>query len=154
MCRFDTSISNCFIGGYRCDLYLTTMAYKLPSMKIGEKVRKLRELRDFSQEYMATQLGMTQQNYSAIENDPNEDVSVRRLKKIAQILDIQFNDLLNFDEKNIFNNYSQAEQFGIINNQYFEAERKLFQQQIEQYKAEVAYLREMLQKALGGSNNK
>ncbi|EAY29441.1 helix-turn-helix domain-containing protein [Microscilla marina] len=123
-------------------------------MKIGEKVRKLRELRDFSQEYMAEQLGMSQQNYSAIENNQDEDISLKRLKRIAQILEIQMNDLLSFDEKNIFNNYSQAEQFGIINNQYFEAERKLFQQQIEQYKTEVAYLRKMLDKALGNSNNK
>lgn len=123
-------------------------------MKIGEKVRKLRELRDFSQEYVAEQLGMSQQNYSAIENNQDEDISLKRLKRIAQVLEIQLNDLLNFDEKNIFNNYSQAEQFGIIHNQYFEAERKLFQQQIEQYKTEVAYLRKMLEKALGDTSNK
>ena len=35
---------------------------------IGSKVRKLREFKDISQDYMAEQLGISQSHYSRIEN--------------------------------------------------------------------------------------
>lgn len=126
-------------------------------MKIGEKVRKLRELRDFSQEYMAEQLGMSQQNYSLIENDEDEDISLKRLKKIAETLEISLNDLLNFEDKQIFNNYgkySQVEHNHEVVNNHFTAERQLLERQITHLESEIEYLRKMLDKTLGGIDNK
>jgi len=123
-------------------------------MKIGEKIKKLRELRDYTQEYMAEQLEMTQQNYSLIENDDEEDVSLKRLKKIAETLEIGLNDLLNFEEKQIFNNYgkySQVEHNHEVVNNHFTAERQLLERQITHLETEIEYLRKMLERALGAS---
>jgi transcriptional regulator with XRE-family HTH domain len=50
------------------------------------KIRKLRESKDFSQEYMADQLGMSQGNYAKIESGKIKLGTVR-LKKIAAILE-------------------------------------------------------------------
>ena len=37
--------------------------------KMGQKVRMVRELKGFSQEYMAHSLGMSQRGYSKLERD-------------------------------------------------------------------------------------
>ncbi|HAS38972.1 MAG TPA: XRE family transcriptional regulator [Microscillaceae bacterium] len=120
-------------------------------MKIGEKVKKLRELRNYTQEYMAEQLGMTQQNYSLIENDEDEDISLKRLKKIAETLEMGLMDLLAFEDRQIFNNYGNysfvENNHDTINN-HFDTERKLFERQITHLESEVAYLRKLLEKKL------
>ncbi|MDR0802540.1 MAG: helix-turn-helix domain-containing protein, partial [Fluviicola sp.] len=36
-------------------------------MHVGQKIKKLRELKNFTQEYMANRLEMTQPSYSKIE---------------------------------------------------------------------------------------
>lgn len=120
-------------------------------MKIGEKVKKLRELRNYTQEYMAEQLGMTQQNYSLIENDEDEDISLKRLKKIAKTLEMGLMDLLAFEDRQIFNNYgkySQVEHNHEVVNNHFTAERQLLERQITHLESEVAYLRKLLEKKL------
>jgi len=125
-------------------------------MKIGEKVKKLRELRNYTQEYMAEQLEMSQQNYSAIENDEDEDISLKRLKKIAETLEIGLTDLLNFEDHKIFNNYgnySCAENNQNTVNNHYDAEKKLLEQQIERQQSEIEYLRKMLDKALDKDSN-
>ena len=49
---------------------------------LGHKIKKLRELRNFSQEYMADQLGLSQSAYSKLETDQTE-LTYNRLSKIA-----------------------------------------------------------------------
>ncbi|MDD3743016.1 MAG: helix-turn-helix transcriptional regulator [Lentimicrobiaceae bacterium] len=56
-------------------------------MKLGRSLRKLRELKDYSQEYMAGKLGVSQVTYSRIENDKTK-LDIARLNEIAEILDV------------------------------------------------------------------
>ncbi len=42
------------------------------SINIGQSVKKFRELRNFTQEYMAEQLSISQQGYSKIERGEGE----------------------------------------------------------------------------------
>lgn len=76
----------------------------------GQKLRKLRELRNFTQEYMAKSLGMTQQNYSKMEKSEIK-FSEDRVEKLAKILDIDVNKLNNFDEKFIFTQNNEERSF-------------------------------------------
>jgi len=69
---------------------------------IGTKIRKLRELKGFKQEYMADQLGISVGAYSKLERDETE-VSHERLQQIAKVFDLSVPDILSFDEKLIFN---------------------------------------------------
>jgi len=71
-------------------------------MKVGNKIKKIRELRNYTQDYMATELEMTQAGYSKIELGET-DVPFSRLLQIAKVLEIDLIDLLAFDEKIILN---------------------------------------------------
>jgi transcriptional regulator with XRE-family HTH domain len=58
------------------------------------KLKKYRELRNYSQEYLANQLGISQNAYSKVESNQTK-LTVSRLKMIASILDVSEEDLLN-----------------------------------------------------------
>lgn len=69
--------------------------------KLGRKIKKLRELRNYSQEWMAEQLGIAQPTYSQLETE-DSGLNADRLKKIADLLKITVSDIENFDERMIF----------------------------------------------------
>lgn len=71
-------------------------------MKVGENIKKLRELKNFTQAYMATQLDMSISGYAKIETN-RTDVSLSKISKIADILETDISKILNFDAKTIFN---------------------------------------------------
>jgi transcriptional regulator with XRE-family HTH domain len=59
----------------------------------GFIIRKEREKRELSQEYMASQLHITQAAYSNIESDKT-DLSVKRLYEICKLLDVDVAELI------------------------------------------------------------
>ncbi len=62
-------------------------------MKLGTKLKELRESRGFKQNYVASCLGMDQGNYSKLENDhhlPSLDI----VEKIAKFYGIPSSDLV------------------------------------------------------------
>ena len=76
-------------------------------IKLASNIRLIREARSFSQEYVAVQLNITQQAYSAIEKKP-EKATLQRLKEIAVILQVPLITLLGEDEVVIQQNFNQA----------------------------------------------
>lgn len=70
-------------------------------MSIGINIKKIRELKNFTQAYMAARLDMSVPGYSKIENDKT-DITVSRLNAIAEILETDLHTILNFDAKNVF----------------------------------------------------
>lgn len=73
-------------------------------MDIGSKIRDLREDADLTQKDMAALIPMNQSNYSKIERNV-QDPSVFQLKRIAEILSIDLNEL--FELKDSANMYSK-----------------------------------------------
>lgn len=71
-------------------------------MKIGHKIRQLRELKGLSQEDMANELKMSLNGYGRIERN-EVDVNVERLEEISKILEVNPEVILTFDEKFVFN---------------------------------------------------
>lgn len=63
----------------------------------GQKLRLLREFRNYSQEYIAEKLGITQNAYSRIENNQTK-VTIERLERLAVILNIPPLELLSDKE--------------------------------------------------------
>jgi len=86
-------------------------------MKVGNKIKKIRELRNFTQDYMAGKLNMSISNYSKIERD-EIPITLDRLEEISQVLKVKYNDILSFDEKNVFNFINSPNSNGYINHQY------------------------------------
>jgi transcriptional regulator with XRE-family HTH domain len=63
----------------------------------GQKLRLLREFRNYSQEYIAEKLGITQNAYSRIENNQTK-LTTERLEKLAIILNVPPQELLSDKE--------------------------------------------------------
>ena len=63
----------------------------------GQKLRLLREYRNYSQEYIAEKLGITQNAYSRIENNQTK-ITAERLGRLAVILNIPPVELLSDKE--------------------------------------------------------
>ncbi|MEY4936266.1 MAG: hypothetical protein RIS64_2625 [Bacteroidota bacterium] len=78
------------------------MSGNLTSMKIGNKIKKIRELKNYTQEYMAQSLNISLNGYGRLERDEVE-ITVNRLEEIAKILEMDLLQVLGFDENRIFN---------------------------------------------------
>jgi transcriptional regulator with XRE-family HTH domain len=111
-------------------------------MKVGDKIKKLRELKNYTQQYMADQLDLSISGYGKIERDET-DISISRLEKIAAVLGVDVYTILNFDERHIFNFNNGKEAFGIVHNNY-SMQTELLEKMILQYKEENHYLRELV----------
>jgi len=70
---------------------------------IGINIRKLREKKGFSQEFIAEKLGINQSTYGKLERDMS-NITLDRLYKIADVLEEDVTALLDIGKKNIFNN--------------------------------------------------
>ena len=94
---------------------------------------------------MATQIGMTQESYSKIEANRN-NVSIAKLEKIAQILEVGIFDLLNFDEKKVLFNINEDNQQNAQIGYFGEVEtlKTLYDKIIEQQRSEIDFLRSLL----------
>ena len=62
----------------------------------GTTIRKFREYRNYSQDYVARKMGISQNAYSKIENNITQ-LTVNHVKVISQILEIPVIDLLRDD---------------------------------------------------------
>lgn len=75
----------------------------MESIQIGSKIKKLRELKNYTQQYMAEQLNLTQSGYSKIETG-EIDLTFSKLSDISKILQVNTIDIIGFDERKFFNN--------------------------------------------------
>lgn len=114
---------------------------------IGYKIKKYRELRNFSQEHLAEKLGITQAAYSKIESDQSK-VTTERVKKIAEVLDVPEADLMS--EQLTFNiNNSEFTKGGAayINN-FYEVQKDLYEGIITEMKQELNAMRKDREKMM------
>ncbi len=77
--------------------------------KLGEKIRKIRDLKGLSQENMADMLGLSLPTYADIERG-KKDVTIGRLETIAERLGVTLNDIMNFNDRisNFFDQYQNT----------------------------------------------
>lgn len=67
-------------------------------MKIGQNIRKIRELNELNQESVANMLGISAIAYGRIERNET-DITLKRIAQIAEALKTDVETLLNFDSK-------------------------------------------------------
>ena len=113
---------------------------------IGDKIRKVRELKGFTQDYMAGQLEMSQRAYSKIENN---DIKLdwSRIENISKILNIEPIDLVSFDDSLVFNNCSQSGKFQTFHNNFPDELKKSYEDRIAHLEQEVLFMRGLLAKS-------
>ena len=100
---------------------------------IKNKIKSIRELKNYTQEYMADQLGVTQAGYSKIEKGKTI-LSFEKLVEIARILEISVEDIISFDSQRYFNNFNRVKGNNngsiLINSDNSEALKKLYEDKI------------------------
>ncbi|UYQ93067.1 helix-turn-helix domain-containing protein [Chitinophaga horti] len=69
----------------------------LKQMRLGAKIKKLRELKNITQDYMASRLNLGTTAYGNIERGTVKGLSVERLMSIAEVLGIDFAEIINYD---------------------------------------------------------
>jgi transcriptional regulator with XRE-family HTH domain len=69
-------------------------------VKLGENIKKLRELKNYTQQYLADELGISLSGYGKIERDQTE-ITMARLLEIAKILEIDLFSLIHFNGNEI-----------------------------------------------------
>ena len=86
------------------------------SIHIGRKIGRIRELRGIKQEYLASELGVSQQSISRIEQ--SETVEEDKLQQIAQVLGVTAEAIKNFSEEAVINIISSTlhDNAGSVNN--------------------------------------
>jgi transcriptional regulator with XRE-family HTH domain len=112
---------------------------------IGDKIRKVRELKGFTQDFMAGKLEMSQRAYSKIENN---DIKLDwgRIEDISKILNIEPTDLVSFNDSLVFNNCTQSGNFQVFNNNFPDELKKSYEDRVNHLEKEVLFLRGLLAK--------
>ncbi|MEP6932284.1 MAG: helix-turn-helix transcriptional regulator [Flavobacterium sp.] len=111
---------------------------------IGEKIRKIRILKGYSQQYVSDLLGVSQGAYSDIETGKTK-MNLDKLKEIAAIFNLDIFHIVDFHENKIL-----KQKFYDLNKQEDEIrkridkERELYKEQIDNLKSEIMYLRNKL----------
>ena len=124
--------------------------------KIVSNIKKIREQKGVSQEYMAIMLGMKQPSYSRIESS-EANLSIEQLQKIADTLETDITDFLDSSRLTIQNQTNNDYANGYVENLHVENKettQKLIQsledniQQLkdenQHLKKEIEFLRSMI----------
>ncbi len=108
------------------------------TLNIGQKLRKLRNQKGFSQEYLADRLNISQKTYSNMEND-RTSISVEILKQLSSELEVDMIDLIT-DSKIIvqYNTSQDTSTFnGVVHNNYPEELVAQLKERIEDLKQQL-----------------
>ena len=114
--------------------------YKKKKM-IGRKIKMLRESKNYTQEYMASNLNISQNTYSRIENE-NVKISTDRLKEIASLLEVPSEYLISDQSPSLTfnNNNNKIDKFyGHVSN-LSEGEKDIWLISIKQLESQIKHL--------------
>lgn len=75
--------------------------FKQMAVNINNSIKNIRELKNYTQEYVADRLGMTQAGYSKIEKGISK-VSLKKLQEIAAVLEVSMQSIIQFESEQYF----------------------------------------------------
>lgn len=122
-------------------------------MKVHDKIRSLREAKNWSQEDMAAKLNMSVNGYSKIERGETK-AHIPKLEQIAEVFDMDLIELIPLDGKNVYlfssnNNGDGCHIFNSETEVVFENEKlqlmlELKDKELAMKDREIGYLKELL----------
>jgi transcriptional regulator with XRE-family HTH domain len=117
----------------------------MEGLKIGHKIKKLRELKNLTQEHMAQFIGISQGAYSRMELGETE-ITYTKLERISEELGMKPEEVIAFNESMVFNVMNNQTGNGLVinNKQLSDTERTMYEQQINLLKEENAYLKTVI----------
>ena len=117
-----------------------------PTLHIGRKISKIRELRGMKQETLAAELGISQQAVSKIEQ--GADVDGEALEKISKILGVPADAIKNFNDDavlNIISNTFTSQDTSTLNAINFQPSFNPIDKIVELYNEKIVLLERLLQ---------
>ena len=90
---------------------------------IADKIRRARNAKGFSQEYVAEALGMSQSAYSKIELKKTK-IDFNFLQEIAQVLELSTSELISYGDSDLL-----LSRIALLENQLFEIQKIVREQQ-------------------------
>lgn len=109
------------------------------------KIKQIRELKNFTQEYVAQQLGLSTRAYSKIETGETQ-LTINRLNEISAIFGVPPMEVLGFDDKQVFNNCKQDGYIGINHINMPEKLIQQYEETIQALKEQIAVLKLLMGK--------
>lgn len=109
--------------------------------KILKKIREVRKFRGLSHENMAHELNISSSAYNKLERSETT-LSLERLLKIKEILELPFSDLFEINNGDVYNQDLKDRSIGNVNNLYQDTNDKF----IISLQDEIKFLREQLNK--------
>jgi transcriptional regulator with XRE-family HTH domain len=121
----------------------------MENLKIGHKIKKLRELKNLTQEHMANSIGISQGAYSRMELGETE-ITYSKLEKISEELGMKPEEIIAFNKSMVFNVMNNQTGNGLVinNNLISEIEKTHFEQQILLLKEENSHLKKVIESLL------
>ncbi len=128
--------------------YLSIMENTNKEKFKANRIKVLRESLGYSQEYVASQLNITQQALSRIEQNP-ENATLNRLKELSLILGVSLTSIIGEEDTYILQNFQQ--QGGQASTVMYmtgisENERKAYENHIKDLKEQLILLSDLLKK--------
>ncbi|MDI9358976.1 MAG: helix-turn-helix domain-containing protein [Phycisphaerales bacterium] len=102
------------------------MASNNATLKIGQNIRKIRELKDLKREYVAQKLDISLNAYGSIERGET-DLHLSRLEQISEVLGVELFRLFNFDNSIVFDVHhnEQAHTYNSVDNIHIQSNKEL-----------------------------
>ncbi len=124
-------------------------------MQIGEKIRKIRELKGLKQENIATALGMSVTAYGNLERG-DTNLTYEKLEQIAGVLEVPVQDIVTMPDEISINNFSSntGVQFGTNYGNVTSPEIEGYKLAIEKLDAQVEYLKQQNNELLAAVTGK
>jgi transcriptional regulator with XRE-family HTH domain len=139
-------VSQYAISEYFIHWHFIIESMNINTTRIGHKIKKLRELRNFTQSFMADKLEISQGAYSRMELGESE-ITYGKLTKISEVLEIPLDEIISFHENMIFNvSHNQTGNGYVVNKGISDKQEKLYQDQIDLLKSQNEYLQRLLEK--------
>src|SRR5690554_5670567 len=126
---------------------------------IGRKISRIRELRGMKQEFLAMELGLSQQTISNMEQ--SETIEEDKLEQVAKALGVTVEGIKNFSDEailNIISNTFNSNDHSVLNAinfqpnfnpldklvEAYEENKKLYERLLEAEKEKISYLEKLL----------
>ena len=119
---------------------------------IAKNIRKHRELKGFSQEYMAHQLNVNQSTYAKMENSSTK-ITIDKLFSVAKLLETDVSEILDLKNQTIYNQdlkdnsvgHQQVENLYQENKEVYHELLKAKDEQIALLKEQIIFYKSKLQ---------
>lgn len=114
--------------------------------EVKGNIKRLRELKGFTQGQIAEKLSMKLRNYQDIENEADRDFSFLQLQKIAKVLEMSVASLVGFDERIIFNNCTNGNESPSSFHYKVETPEKLYEKLVTEKDKRIEFLEKRLER--------